>query len=64
MTGSNLIVMKELEGKIRELGEVESAEREALKEEISLRIDQKVSHLAREVSSTWNYSLNKVFNPG
>ena len=63
MTGSNLIVMKELEGKIRELGEVESAEREALKEEISLRIDHKVSHLAQEVSSTWNYSLNKVFNP-
>ena len=49
-TGNNFI-MKELEGKIRELGEAESVEREALKEEISLHIEQKVGHLASEVSS-------------
>ena len=55
MTGSNLIVMKELEGKIRELGEVESAEREALKEEITVRIDQKVGDLASEVSFYFKY---------
>ena len=48
--------MKELEGKIRELGEAESVEREALKEEISLHIEQKVGHLASEVSSAWTYS--------
>ena len=48
--------MKELEGKIRELGEAEAVEREALKEEISLHIEQKVGHLASEVSSAWTYS--------
>ena len=50
LTGSNFN-MKELEGKIRELGEAESVEREALKEEISMHIEQKVGHLASEVSS-------------
>ena len=56
--------MKELEGKIRELGEAESVEREALKEEISLHIEQKVGHLASEVSSASSYFLNKVYDPG
>ena len=41
--------MKELEGKIRELGEAESAEREALKEEFTERLDQRVGDLASEV---------------
>ena len=50
VTGGNFI-FKELEGKIRELGEAESVERKALKEEISLHIDQKVGQLAAEVSS-------------
>ena len=48
--------MKELEVKIRELGEKESAEREALKEEITGRLDQKVGDLASEVSLALNLS--------
>ena len=47
--------MKELEEKIKEVGEKESAERGALKEEITVRIDQKVGDLASEVSFNFKY---------
>ena len=43
-------ILKELEGKILEVGQRESAEREALKEEFTERLDQKVGDLASEVS--------------
>ena len=52
---SNL-TSKELEVKIRELGEKESAKREALKEEITGRLNQKVGDLASEVSLALNLS--------
>ena len=48
-------LLKELEEKIKEVGEKESAEREALKEEITVRIDQKVGDLASEVSFNFKY---------
>ena len=48
-------LLKELEEKIKEVGEKESAEREALKEEITVRIDKKVGDLASEVSFYFKY---------
>ena len=43
---------QELEEKISELGEKESKEREALKEEFSARLDQRVGDLTSEVKSS------------